>query len=120
MRWSSCPLELHRDGRIAGGELQPLPRYLDEAAAQVFPRLVEGRQVRHRLAAADEWALQGPVVRRGYRDALRRHDLLGCGTGGLVPANRGLAAADGLLVLGPFDHSAALDLDQFVDEAGRR
>src|SRR5690242_6464071 len=98
------------NGRVAGRELEALPRYRDQALPEVFPRLGERRRVEH-LAAGHERALEQPVVRRVVGHALGEDDLLGGGAGGLVPADRGLPAADRRLVLRALDHRPALDLD---------
>src|SRR4029079_806155 len=91
------------NGRVAGRELEALPRYRDQALPQVRPRLGE-RRAPPDLAVHHERALQQPVVRRVVGHALGDDDLLGGGAGGLVPAARGLTAADGRLVLRALDH----------------
>src|SRR4051794_14611265 len=105
------------NGRVAGGELQALPRYRDQALAQVIAGFLQGGQVGD-LAAGHERALQQPVVHDVVRHALGDDDLLDGRTRGLVPPDGGLAAADRRLVLGALDHRPALDLDELVDQPG--
>src|SRR5689334_24468708 len=88
----------HREGRVAGRELEPLPRDRDEALAQVLARVLQRRHALAGQAAAGERPLQGPVVRLRLGDAGRHDHLLGRGAGRLVPAERRLAAAHRRLV----------------------
>src|SRR4051812_1644342 len=106
-------------GRVAGRQLQTLPRYRDQALPEVLPRIRERRLVDD-LPGGDERPLQQAVVRLVVRHALGHHDLVGGRPGRLVPAYRGLAAAHGCLVLRALDHRLALDLDQLVDQPGGR
>src|SRR5690348_11746708 len=64
------------NGRVAGRELEALPRYRDQALPEVFPGLRECRRVDD-LAAGDERPLQQPVVGRVVGHPLRDDDLLG-------------------------------------------
>src|SRR5690606_10481609 len=70
---------LDSQGRLTGGELEALPGDRDEAGPGMLAGLLEGGQVGHRNAAAQERALQEPVVRLSGRHALGHHDLLGGG-----------------------------------------
>src|SRR3954465_10201291 len=79
-------------GRVAGRELEALPRYRDQALPEVLARLPDGRRVDD-LAVRDEGLLEGAVVGLVVGHALGHHDLLGGGAGGLVPADGGLPAA---------------------------
>src|SRR3954451_15843675 len=67
-------------GRVAGRELEALPRYRDQALPQVIARLRERRRVDD-LAVRHERPLQQAVVGRVVGHALGEDDLLGGGSG---------------------------------------
>src|SRR6266508_5219545 len=109
------------DCRVAGGELEPLPRDRDEGLAQVLAALLQGGQAVRGGAADEVLLLQQPVALLPVGYPLGDHDLLGGGTGGLVSAHRGLAPAHGGLVLATLDDRPTVHLDELVDElSGRR
>src|SRR5689334_11102593 len=83
----------HGDGRVAGRELETLPRYRDQALAQVLARLLQGGD-RDDLARGHERALEQAVVGGVVGHALGHDDLFGGRAGGLVPAYGGLAPTD--------------------------
>src|SRR3982750_3532384 len=72
------------NGRVAGRELQALPRYRDQALTQVIAGILQGGRVDHG-AVDHERALQQPVVGPVVGHPLGDDDLLGGRTRGFVP-----------------------------------
>src|SRR5947207_12629414 len=110
----------HRERRVAGGELEALPGNRDQGVAQPLPALLQAGQAGGDGTPDNELLLQQAVARLPVRYPLGDDDLLGGGTGRLVPAHRGLAPAHGGLVLAALDHRPPVHLDQLVDQPGGR